>query len=128
MARATFALEGDLKARAILKAIGPAIRRKVLEPALRKAMEPVLARAVLDAPRDTGNLAEHITLTLRVDRRGRIVVDVGIRGVPYAAAEEFGAHGHPAEHYMLRALDEEGPGAKDAAIREILSGLERELR
>lgn len=128
MPKPTFAIEGDRRAAALLREIGPALRSRVLGPALRKAMEPILARAIGDAPVDTGNLASHIKLTLRTDRRGNVVVDVGIEGVPYAAAEEWGARGRPAELYMTRALDEGGARARDEAIREILAGLERELR
>jgi HK97 gp10 family phage protein len=127
MSRATFSIDGDRQSRALLKSLGPVIRARILEPALRKAMAPVLDRAVQDAPKDTGNLAHHIELVLGA-RKGQLVVDVRVKDVPYAAAEEFGTRDHPAEHYMLRALDEQGPRARDVAVREILANLERQFR
>jgi hypothetical protein len=60
-----------------------------LERALHRIGSLVQARAVVNSPIDTGNLRNHIFYEVNMGSHGGEVV-VGVKGVPYAAAQEFG--------------------------------------
>ena len=71
-----------------LRASGP-VSHQQLERALHRIGMLLEARAAVNAPIDTGNLRNHIFYQVNMGPHGGELV-VGVKGVPYAAAQEFG--------------------------------------
>lgn len=102
-------------------------RSKVLIPAVREAMKPVLQEAKANAPKDTGDLTKSLIVEARRptsrDRRskyitqtdtviaavttasGKKLAKMGIKSDARAIAQEFGTAKHPAQPYLRPALE-----------------------
>lgn len=100
---------------------------KVLVPAVREAMQPVLAAAKQNAPKDTGDLARSLIVEARRptkrDRRSKYITQtdtviaavttasgkklkkMGIKSDARAIAQEFGTAHNPAKPYLRPALE-----------------------
>lgn len=100
---------------------------KVLVPAVREAMRPVLLDARQNAPEDTGDLNRSLLVEARRptkrDRRSKYVTQtdtviaavttasgkklakMGIKSDARAIAQEFGTARHPAQPYLRPALE-----------------------
>lgn len=100
---------------------------KILVPAVREAMKPVLAKARADAPVDTGGLRRSLQVEARrpnrKDKRSKYIVStdtvislvttapgkklakMGIASDARAIAQEFGTARHPAHPYLRAALE-----------------------
>lgn len=100
---------------------------KILVPAVREAMKPVLAKARADAPVDTGGLRRSLQVEARrpnrKDKRSKYIVStdtvislvttapgkklakMGIASDARAIAQEFGTARHPAHPYLRTALE-----------------------
>lgn len=100
---------------------------KILVPAVREAMKPVLAQARADAPEDTGGLKRSLQVEARrptrKDKRskyisstdtvislvttapGKKLAKMGINSDARAIAQEFGTARHPAQPYLRMALE-----------------------
>lgn len=108
---------GDEALSRIFDRIGKNIASRVLGPSLRRGAKVVKARAEMNAPVRTGNLATHFRITAG-GRRGRIGVRVetGRRdemGIPqdrkyyYPAAVELGTEHTPEQRFLRGALEQE---------------------
>jgi HK97 gp10 family phage protein len=102
-------------------------RSKVLIPAVREALRPVLEKARADAPKDKGDLTRSLIIEARRptkrDRRskyitqtdtviaavttasGKKLAKMGIKSDARAMAQEFGTARHPAQPYLRPALE-----------------------
>ena len=100
---------------------------KILVPAVREAMKPVLAKARADAPVDTGGLRRSLQVEARrpnrKDKRSKYIVStdtvislvttapgkklakMGIASDARAIAQEFGTARNPAHPYLRTALE-----------------------
>jgi HK97 gp10 family phage protein len=100
---------------------------KVLVPAVREALKPVLAQAKANAPKDSGDLEKSLIIEARRptrrDRRSKYVTQsdtviaavttasgkklakMGIKSDARAIAQEFGTANHPAQPYLRTALE-----------------------
>lgn len=100
---------------------------KVLVPAVREAMRPVLEQARANAPKDSGDLTRSLIVEARRptrrDRRSKYVTQtdtviaavttasgkklakMGIKSDARAIAQEFGTARHPAQPYLRTALE-----------------------
>jgi HK97 gp10 family phage protein len=100
---------------------------KVLVPAVREALKPVLAQAKANAPKDSGGLEKSLVIEARRptrrDRRSKYVTQtdtviaavttasgkklakMGIKSDARAIAQEFGTANHPAQPYLRTALE-----------------------
>jgi len=100
---------------------------KILVPAVREAMKPVLAKARADAPVDTGGLRRSLQVEARRPNRkdkrskyiantdtvislvttapGKKLAKLGIKSDARAIAQEFGTAKHPAHPYLRVALE-----------------------
>lgn len=102
-------------------------RSKVLIPAVREALKPVLIQAKANAPKDSGDLTRSLIVEARRptsrDRRskyvtrtdtviaavttasGKKLAKMGIKSDARAIAQEFGTANHPAQPYLRPALE-----------------------
>lgn len=102
-------------------------RSKVLVPAVREAMRPVLEQARANAPKDSGDLMRSLIVEARRptmrDRRSKYVTQtdtviaavttasgkklakMGIKSDARAIAQEFGTARNPAQPYLRPALE-----------------------
>ena len=102
-------------------------RSKVLIPAVREAMKPVLQQARINAPKDSGDLTRSLIVEARRpnsrDRRskyitqtdtviaavttasGKKLAKMGIKSDARAIAQEFGTAHNPAQPYLRPALE-----------------------
>jgi len=100
---------------------------KVLVPAVREALKPVLAQAKANAPKDSGDLEKSLIIEARRptrrDRRSKYVTQsdtviaavttasgkklakMGIKSDARAIAQEFGTAHNPAQPYLRTALE-----------------------
>jgi len=100
---------------------------KILIPAVREAMNPVLAKARADAPVDTGGLKRSLQVEARRPNRkdkrskyiantdtvislvttapGKKLAKLGIKSDARAIAQEFGTARNPAHPYLRVALE-----------------------
>jgi HK97 gp10 family phage protein len=100
---------------------------KILVPAVREAMKPVLAKARAQAPVDTGGLRRSLQVEARRPTRkdkgskyisstdtvislvttapGKKLAKMGINSDARAIAQEFGTARHPAHPYLRTALE-----------------------
>lgn len=100
---------------------------KVLVPAVREALKPVLAQAKANAPKDGGDLERSLIIEARRptrrDRRSKYVTQtdtviaavttasgkklakMGIKSDARAIAQEFGTAHNPAQPYLRTALE-----------------------
>ena len=127
-----FKLEGIKDADQVLKDLIDQIgdkktTSKVLVPAVRQAMKPVLQQAKSNAPKDTGDLSKTLQIEARRpnkrDRRSKYVTQsdtvialvttapgkklakLKIKSDARAIAQEFGTSHNPAQPYMRPALE-----------------------
>lgn len=128
----TIKLEGigevDKALKALEEEFGDKLARsKVLVPAVREAMRPVLEQARANAPKDSGDLTRSLIVEARRptrrDRRskyitqtdtviaavttasGKKLAKMGIKSDARAIAQEFGTARHPAQPYLRTALE-----------------------
>ena len=128
----TVKLEGigdvDKALRALEEEFGDKLARsKVLIPAVREALKPVLVEAIANAPKDSGDLVKSLVVEARRptrrDRRSKYVTQtdtviaavttasgkklakMGIKSDARAIAQEFGTANHPAQPYLRTALE-----------------------
>lgn len=102
---------------------------KILIPAVREAMKPVLDAARADAPEDTGALKRSLQIEARRPNRrdkkskyvsstdnviavvttasGKKLKKMGIKSDARSIAQEFGTAKHPAHPYLRPALESE---------------------
>lgn len=100
---------------------------KILIPAVRESMKPVLAKARAGAPEDTGDLKRTLQIEARRPNRkdkrskyiavtdtvislvttapGKKLAKLGIKRDARAIAQEFGTAKHPAHPYLRSALE-----------------------
>ena len=124
-----------------------AARSKVLVPAVREAMRPVLQAAIQNAPKDTGGLARSMRIEARrpnrKDRRskyvfsndtviatvttapGKVLAKRGIKSDARAIAQEFGTAKHAAKPYMRPALEANAQSVVDRLAKIILKRIEK---
>ena len=102
---------------------------KILIPAVREAMKPVLAKAIGEAPEDTGGLKRSLQIEARRPNRkdkrskyiantdtvislvttasGKKLAKLGIKSDARAMAQEFGTARNPKHSYLRVALESE---------------------
>jgi len=102
-------------------------RSKVLIPAVREALKPVLTQAKANAPKDSGDLEKSLVIEARRPTRrdkrskyvtqtdtviaavttasGKKLAKMGIKSDARAIAQEFGTASHPAQPYLRTALE-----------------------
>ena len=102
---------------------------KILIPAVREAMKPVLAKAIAEAPEDTGGLKRSLQVEARRPNRkdkrskyiantdtvislvttasGKKLAKLGIKSDARAMAQEFGTARNPKHSYLRVALESE---------------------
>ena len=102
---------------------------KILIPAVREAMKPVLAKAILESPEDTGALKRSLQVEARRPNRkdkrskyiantdtvislvttasGKKLAKLGIKSDARAMAQEFGTARNPKHSYLRVALESE---------------------
>ena len=102
---------------------------KILIPAVREAMKPVLAKAIAEAPEDTGGLKRSLQVEARRPNRkdkrskyiantdtvislvttasGKKLAKLGIKSDARAIAQEFGTARNPKHSYLRVALESE---------------------
>ena len=102
---------------------------KILIPAVREAMKPVLAKAIAEAPEDTGGLKRSLQIEARRPNRkdkrskyiantdtaislvttasGKKLAKLGIKSDARAMAQEFGTARNPKHSYLRVALESE---------------------
>lgn len=102
---------------------------KILIPAVREAMKPVLAKAIAEAPEDTGSLKRSLQVEARrpnsKDKRSKYIANtdtvislvttasgkklakLGIKNDARAIAQEFGTARNPKHSYLRVALESE---------------------
>ena len=102
---------------------------KILIPAVREAMKPVLAKAIGEAPEDTGGLKRSLQIEARRPNRkdkrskyiastdtvialvttapGKKLAKLGIKSDARAIAQEFGTARNPKHSYLRVALESE---------------------
>jgi HK97 gp10 family phage protein len=100
---------------------------KILIPAVREAMKPVLAKAIAEAPEDTGGLKRSLQVEARRPNRkdkrskyiantdtvislvttasGKKLAKLGIKSDARAMAQEFGTARNPKHPYLRVALE-----------------------
>jgi HK97 gp10 family phage protein len=132
MSGVTIKLEGignvDKALKALEDEFGDKLARsKVLIPAVREALKPVLIQARANAPKDSGDLTRSLIVEARRptsrDRRskyvtrtdtviaavttasGKKLAKMGIKSDARAIAQEFGTANHPAQPYLRPALE-----------------------
>ena len=110
-------------------------RSKVLVPAVREAMKPVLAQARADSPIDTGGLRRSLQVEARRPTRkdksskyvsstdtvialvttapGKKLAKMGIKSDARAIAQEFGTAKNPAHPYLRSALETQSSAVVD---------------
>ena len=108
---------------------------KILIPAVREAMKPVLAQARLNAPEDTGGLKRSLQVEARRPTRkdknskyisgtdtvislvttapGKKLAKMGINSDARAVAQEFGSARNPAHPYLRTALESQSQKVVD---------------
>jgi HK97 gp10 family phage protein len=118
-----------------LAALEPAVRRKVLGGALKKAAEPIRAAAERNAPVLTGKLRDNIVV--RLERQGRFA-KMGVAGrsalarvgftkaASHGTLQERGTKHHAAQPFLRPAFDAEKDNAVRIARQEIGAALERQ--
>lgn len=124
-----------------------ALKSKILVPAVREAMRPVLQAAIQNAPKDTGGLARSMRIEARrpnrKDRRskyvfsndtviatvttapGKVLAKRGIKSDARAIAQEFGTAKHAAKPYMRPALEANAQSVVDRLAKIILKRIEK---
>ena len=124
-----------------------AARSKVLVPAVREAMRPVLQAAIQNAPKDTGGVSRSMRIEARrpnrKDRRskyvfsndtviatvttapGKVLAKRGIKSDARAIAKEFGTAKHAAKPYMRPALESNAQSVVDRLAKIILKRIEK---
>lgn len=132
MSGVTIKLEGignvDKALKALEDEFGDKLARsKILIPAVREALKPVLIQAKANAPKDSGDLTRSLIVEARRptsrDRRskyvtrtdtviaavttasGKKLAKMGIKSDARAIAQEFGTANHPAQPYLRPALE-----------------------
>jgi HK97 gp10 family phage protein len=125
-------LEGIGSVQAVFREVADEIgdkkaNSKILIPAVREAMKPVLAKARAGAPEDTGGLKRSLQVEARRPNRkdkrskyiantdtvislvttapGKKLAKLGIKSDARAIAQEFGTAKHPAHPYLRVALE-----------------------
>lgn len=116
---------GEKEVRKALKSLGAKVRREITVPAMEKAMRPMLARAKTEVAQDTGHTVAALVETVKGQQRGRVIVDVQIKGIPYARWVEYGTKLRPPDRAMMRTFDAEKQRTIDTALAEIRAGIER---
>ena len=108
---------------------------KILIPAVRESMKPVLAQARLNAPEDTGGLKRSLQVEARRPTRkdknskyisgtdtvislvttapGKKLAKMGINSDARAVAQEFGSARNPAHPYLRTALESQSQKVVD---------------
>lgn len=119
---------GDREARALLKALGADVRRKILVPAMQQAMEPMLRRAKVEVAVESGKLKGALVEKTKGQTKGRILVDVAISGIPYAGHVEYGTKYRIADHALQRTFDAEKATAISTVERLIDAGIAGALK
>tara|TARA_R110000823_G_scaffold149230_1_gene279952 strand:- start:395 stop:862 length:468 start_codon:yes stop_codon:yes gene_type:complete len=124
-----------------------ALKSKILVPAVREAMRPVLQAAIQNAPKDTGGLSRSMRIEARrpnrKDRRskyvfsndtviatvttapGKVLAKRGIKSDARAIAQEFGTAKHAAKPYMRPALEANAQSVVDRLAKIILKRIEK---
>lgn len=98
-----------------LKGLPPALQKKILKAAVKRAAAATAAKAKQLAPVSTGAMRDKIEVREVVDAQGVYRATAGVYGVDYAAHEEWGTVYIDARLFMTRAYEE----TKDRVIREI---------
>ena len=115
---------------------------KILVPAVREAMKPVLAKAIAEAPEDTGGLKRSLQVEARRPNRkdkrskyiastdtvislvttasGKKLAKLGIKSDARAMAQEFGTARNPKHSYLRVALESESQNTVNR-LAEILA-------
>lgn len=130
-----FTIQGLDKATKSLRALPPAVAKKVVRQSMRKALKPVAQAVRQEAPEKSGALKRAIKV--RAGKRTskgviRLQVRVGAGDFKgdtfYGAFQQFGTKKIPANDFMTRGFEATAEGAKDEAERLIVEGLEDQVR
>lgn len=146
----SFKLEGLKDADQVLRDLARQIgdktaESKVLVPAVREAMKPVLNRAREEAPKDTGQLARTLQIEARRptkrDRRSKYITQTdtviavvttapakklrkkGLKSDARAIAQEFGTARNPAHPYMRVSMESQA----QAVVNNLAEILKRRI-
>lgn len=135
-------LEGNVKLQRELKRLPDVVRRRILRPAVKRALSPITKDAKRRAPVRTGQLKRSIGNVVRTYKRSGIVwggvgprtgFKVFIDGEPvdpvhYAHLVELGTHGEPGHPFLRPALDANRARALAIVADGIRTGLDKEYR
>ena len=124
-----------------------AARSKILVPAVREAMKPVLEAAKNMAPKDTGGLVRSLRIEARRPNKkdyrskyvnqsdtviatvttapGKVLAKKGIKSDARAIAQEFGTAKMAAKPYMRPALEANYPSVVDSLKKILLRRIEK---
>jgi HK97 gp10 family phage protein len=126
--------------RALAK-LEPAVRRKVVRQAMRKGLKVMADAVKAEAPVDTGTLKDAVKVrAVKQRRRGAIELEVRIladdntkktsaetgQTVFYPAVVEYGTAHAPPNPFMRRAYEAKGEAARQATLKAVIEGIERE--
>ncbi len=101
----TVVLEGQEDLIKKLNKINKGVNR-ILVRAMKKAAAPIIRAAKAKAPFDTGELRDHIGVSVNA-KPGNVALIVGpTRGTFYGGFNEFGTKNQPARPFMRPAFDE----------------------
>jgi HK97 gp10 family phage protein len=117
-----------------LKKLEPALGKKIIRKAFRAALKPVRDAVRANLPSETGTLRKAVKVMSGRSRKGRITMRVVIGAAAfkggrfYGAFRDLGTRKLAGSDGMKRGFDETKDGAKAAAERLILEGIEAELK
>ncbi len=137
-ANVSVTVSGDKAVIRALEALPKRVRNKVVRQAVRKGMKLMKERVAANMPVDTGIARSSLVVRVsKMQKRGVVMLDVlydteklarSFTEHFYPATIEYGAVSQNRKPVapMRRAFDEEAQSIKDAAMREIAAGAERE--
>lgn len=139
-------LQGHKKLQRKLARLAAAAQRRIVRPAVRKALSPINKAAKRNCPTETKLLRKSIGSKVKVYRYSGVVwggvgprtgfkrqVTVGGRSewrnpTKYAHLVEYGTRHSPAQPFLRPALDVERPRALGILASEVKARLEKEAR
>jgi HK97 gp10 family phage protein len=123
---AAAAITGLDQVNQVLMALPEAVRLNVLSDATFAGAEVIRAGASARAPRLTGQLAGDIQIVIILERGGAVAKVGPSKRSFYGLFQERGTSHQRAYPFLRPALDEDGPKAQEAMMREIARGVEEQ--
>lgn len=131
MARKNFkvGVEGAEGLNRALKAVGDRTTGQLLEKAVRAGAELIAEEARRMAPRDSGDLAEGITVEPTRLQQGRAQIDIGPgKREWYGRLVELGTEKMAAKPFLRPAFDTKADEARDAVANVLRKALKELLK